>query len=79
MFKKQLRKLLVLTLSYSLSGALKVTNTYDSDPARWQYIGYGIEFDSTGSFTHPNDGNDAKNVIVFGDNMNNSRHKTNKT
>ena len=38
-----------------------------------------VGFDSTGSFTHPDDGKDAKNVVVFGADMSNSRHATNKT
>ena len=66
-------------LKNCLFGAVKTTNTDDSDPDKWQYIGYGIEFDSTGSFTHPDDGKDARNVIVFGADMSNSRHRTNKT
>ena len=36
-----------------------------------------IGFDSAGNFTYP-DGKDAKNVIVFGADMINSRRKTNK-
>ena len=43
-----------------------------------QYSGYGIGFDSTGTFTHP-DGGDGKNVIIFGADLGNSRHATNKT
>ena len=60
-------------------GALKITNTDDSDPDKWQYSGYGIRFNSAGSFTHPDDRKDAKNVIVFGADMSKSRHKTNNT
>ena len=62
-----------------LFDALKITNTDDSDSDNWQYSGYGIGFDSTGSFRYPDDGQDAKNVFVFGADMSNSRHKTNKT
>ena len=62
-----------------LFGAIKIASTTNSDTDKWQYSGYGIGFDSTGSFTHPNDGKNAKNVITFGADMSNSRHKTNKT
>ena len=62
-----------------LFGAIKITNTTNSDSDKWQYSGYGIGFDSIGSFTHPDDGKNAKNVVVFGADMSNSRHATNET
>ena len=62
-----------------LFGAIKIKNTTNSDTDKWQYSGYGIGFDSTDSFTHPDDGKDAKNVVVLGADMSNSRHATNKT
>ena len=62
-----------------LFGAIKIANTTNSDTDKWQYSGYAIGFDSTGSFTHPNDGKDDKNVVVFEANMSHSRHSTNKT
>ena len=62
-----------------LFGAIKITNTTNSDTDKWQYFGYGVGFDSSGSFTHPDDGKNAKNVVVFGADMSNSRHATNKT
>ena len=62
-----------------LFGAIKITNTTNSDPDKWQYSGYGIEFDSTGSFPNPNDEKDVKNVVLFGADMSNSRQATNKT
>ena len=68
-----------LVLENCLFGAIKITNTDDSDPDKWQYSGYGIIFDSTGSFTHPGNGKNAKNVVVYGDDMSNSRHSTDKT
>ena len=46
-------------------GGVKITNTYDSDPDKWKYSYYGIGFYTAGSFTHPDDGKDAKNVIVL--------------
>ena len=46
-------------------GAIKIANTDNSDTDKWQYSGYGIGFDLTGSFTHP-DGGNGKNVIIFG-------------
>ena len=48
------------------------------DTDEWQYSGYGVGFDSTGSFTHP-DGGNCKNVIIFGADLGNSRHANNKT
>ena len=62
----------------SLFGAIKIANTTNSDTDKWQYSGYGIGFDLTGSFTHP-DGGNGKNVIIFGPDLGNFRHATNKT
>ena len=62
-----------------LFGAINITNTTNSDTDKWKYSGYGVGFDSTGSFTHPDDGKNAKNIIVFGADMSNSRHATKKT
>ena len=62
-----------------LFGAIKIANTTNSDTDKWQYSRYGVGFDLSGSFTHPNDGKDANNVIIFGADMSNSRHSTNKT
>ena len=39
-----------------LFGAIKITNTTNSDTGKWQYSGNGIGFDPTGSFPHPDDG-----------------------
>ena len=47
-----------------LFGAIKIVNTTNSDTDKWQYSGYGIGFDLSGSFTHP-DGGNGKNVIIF--------------
>ena len=47
---------------FILLAAVKVTNASDADPDKWQYSGYGICFDSTGSFTHPN-GNHGKLLL----------------
>ena len=61
-----------------LFGAIKITNTTNSDTDKWQYSGYGVGFDSTGSFTHP-DGGNGKNVIIFVADLGNSLHATNQT
>ena len=61
-----------------LFGAIKIANTTNSDTYKWQYSGYGVGFDSNGSFTHPDRGN-GKNVINFGADLGNSRHATNNT
>ena len=59
-------------------GAIKIANFTNSDTDKWQYSGYGIGFDLTGSFAHP-DGGNGKNVIIFGADVGNSIHGTNKT
>ena len=64
---------------YCLFGAIKITNTTNSDTDKWKCSGYGVGFDSTGSFTQPDDEKNAKNVVVFGADMSNSRHATNQT
>ena len=61
-----------------LFGAIKIANTTNSDTDKWQYSGYAVGFDSTGSLTHA-DGGNGKNFIIFGADMSNSRHSTNKT
>ena len=61
-----------------LFGAIKITNTTNSDTDKWQYSGYEIGFDSKGEFAHP-DGGDGKNFIIFGADLSNSRHANNKT
>ena len=61
-----------------LFGAIKITNTTNSDTDKWQYSGYGIGFDSKGEFIHPNVGY-GNNLIIFGVDLSNSRHANNKT
>ena len=61
-----------------LFGAIKIANTNNSNTDKWQYSVYGVGFDSTGSFTHPDEGN-GKYFIIFGADLRNSRHATNKT
>ena len=41
------------------------------------YSGYGLAFVGTGQCTHP-DGGWGRNVIIFGADLSNSRHATNK-
>ena len=67
-------------LKKCLFDATKVSKPGDTtDPNKYIYSGYGAGFDSTGSFTHADDGKDAKNVISFGAELSNSVHVTNKT
>ena len=54
----------------------KPGDTTDTD--KYIYSGYGLGFDSTGQFTHPQ-GRMARNIIIFGVNSSNSLHATNKT
>ena len=49
-----------------------------TDPDNYIYSGYGLGFDSTGEFTHPQSGM-ARNIIIFGVDSSNSAHATNKT
>ena len=61
-----------------LFGATKVTKPGDTkDPDKYIYSGYGLGFDSTGEFIHPQ-GGAARNVIIFGVNSSNSVHATNQ-
>ena len=66
-------------LKNCLFGATKVTKPGDTtDADKYIYSGYGLGFDSTGQFTHPQGGM-ARNLIIFGVNSSNSAHSTNKT
>ena len=48
----------------------------NSDVDKFKYSGYGIGFDSGGSFSHPSGGDD-KNVIIFGADLSSSVHANN--
>ena len=52
--------------------------TKNADTDKHKYQGHGIGFDLSGIFIHPN-GEDGKNVIIFGVDMTNSKHANNKT
>ena len=56
--------------------AARPNNT--KDPDNFIYSGYGICFDHTGTFTHPEVGI-ARNVIIFGVDMSGSIHASNET
>ena len=61
-----------------LFSATKVTKLGDTtDTDKYIYSGYGLGFDSTSQFTHPQGGM-ARNIIIFGVNSSNSIHATNK-
>ena len=45
---------------------------------KYIYSGYGLGFNSTGQFSHPQGGM-ARNIIIFGVDLSNSVHVTNKT
>ena len=49
-----------------------------TDPDKYIYSGYGIGFDHTGVFTHPED-NLVRNIMIFGADMSGSAHASNKT
>ena len=64
-----------IALENCLFGAFKLTKTSDID--KYKYSGYGIGFDSRGSFSHPS-GENGENVIIFGADLSNSVHANNK-
>ena len=64
------------TVLNGLFGAVKLTK--DVNTSNYGYNGYGICFDSGGSFTSGNITN-GKNVFIFGVNTQNSIHSANKT
>ena len=57
-------------------GAIELTKNSDID--KYEYVGYGIGFDSKGTFSRPSGGTGV-NVIVFGADMSSSAHANNKT
>ena len=60
-------------------GGIKASRPNDTtDPDKYIYSGYGIGFDHTGAFTHP-EGNLARNVTILGADMSGSAHASNKT
>ena len=63
------------TLQNCLFGAVKLTKNSDID--KYKYSGYGIGFDSKGSFLHSN--GLGRNAITFGADMSSSAHTNNKT
>ena len=62
-----------ITLENCLLGAVKLTKNLKITT----YFGYGIAFDSKGSFSHPSGGY-GKNVIIFGANLSSSVHAYNR-
>ena len=64
-----------ITLENCLLGAIKITKNSDVD--KYKYSGYGIGFDSRGSFSRPSGGN-GTNVIIFGADLGSSMHPNNK-
>ena len=62
-----------------LFGATNVNKPGDTtDTDKYIYSAYGLGFESTGQFTHPQSGM-ARNIIIFGVDSSNSVHATNKT
>ena len=60
----------------NLFGTAKLTK--NNDITKYKYSGYGIGFDSQGTFSHPS-GGFVKNLIIFGADVNSSVHANNKT
>ena len=65
-----------ITLENSLLGAVKLTKNVDVN--KYKYSGYGIGFDSRGSFSYSSGGY-GRNVIIFGADLSSSTHANNKT
>ena len=64
------------TLQNCLFGAVKLTKNADID--KYKYSGYGIGFDSRGTFSHPSGGYD-RSVIILAADLSKSTHSNNKT
>ena len=52
-----------IVLENCLFGAIKISNTIALDTDKYKYSGYGISFDSSGSYTHPDGGMDKDGII----------------
>ena len=66
-------------LKNCLFGAIEAARPNNTkDPNNFIYSGWGIGFDHTGTFTHP-EGGIARNVIIFGVDMAGSVRASNKT
>ena len=55
-----------------LFGAVKLTK--NTDPHKYKYPGYSIEFDAGGSFSFSDGSRNGKNVVIFGAEMSSSVH-----
>ena len=64
-------------LKNCLFGAVKITNTTNSDPDKAQYGGYGIGFDTKGEFTQSDGGEYGKMLLFLV--LITSRHPNSKT
>ena len=64
-----------VTLQNCLFGAVKLTKNPDID--KYKYSGYGIRYDSRGSFSHPRGGY-GRNVTIFGAALSSFSHANNK-
>ena len=65
------------TLENCLFGGIDLTKHSDID--EYKYSGYGIRFDSRGTFSFPGGGSFAQNSIIFGADMSISVHANNRT
>ena len=63
------------TIKDSLFGAVELTK--NKDPDKYNYSGYGIIFDSRGTFTYIV-GSYGVNLVIFGADLKNSVHANNK-
>ena len=61
---------------------MEIKNTSNLDADKYEYLEYGIGFDSKGSLTHTSGewgGEYDINAIIFGANLSNSKHANKKT
>ena len=56
----------------------KIKMTKNAGTGKYKYQRHGLGFDLSGTLSHP-DGGDGKNFIIFGIDMTNSKHASNKT
>ena len=66
-----------VTLENCLFGSVKVAKNADID--KYKYSGYGVGFDSKGSFSHLSGGFGKNGIILEGVDMSSSAHPNNKT
>ena len=65
-----------MTVENSLFGAIKLIKNVVFD--KWKYFGYGIKFDSCGTYLVSHGSGFGKNVIIFCADMSSFKHVDNR-